>query len=371
MVISGIIIVIHRTIMNQASGREYNCKIFYLSILLFCIWLILISLHVLESFPLFASLEKSTFWEVGAPMPTARSEAGGVALDNKIYVLGGGDVLNSEYVILKDRNLGMTDVVEVYDPIKDNWQTSTKLPEPLDHVVAATDGNKLYVVGGFDKDRNPSGKLYIYDPNTQAWHEGKSMPTPRGAPAGEFVNRILYVIGGMKNHEGDEDEGPLTTNEAYNPATDTWTEIAPMPTPRHHHDATLYNEKIYILGGRMTGLQSNVNSNEIYDPASDSWTIGEPVPIRNSGFAAEEVNGTIHLFGGEGPLHQAFKDIIQYDPQSDRWVRENASMSDYQVPTPRLGLVGVVIDNKVYLIGGKIGRYEPATDRNEIFTLQP
>jgi len=46
---------------------------------------------------------------------------------------------------------------------------------------------------------------------------------------------------------------------------------------------------------------------------------------------------------------------------------QNTSRLDYEVPTPRMGLVGVGIDNKVYLIGGKSGPYEPATDRSTLF----
>lgn len=35
------------------------------------------------------------------------------------------------------------------------------LPDALDHAAAAAFNNKLYVVGGYDDNRNPSDKLFI------------------------------------------------------------------------------------------------------------------------------------------------------------------------------------------------------------------
>ena len=49
----------------------------------------------------------------------------------------------------------------------------------------------------------------------------------RAALTAQFLNGILYAVGGTNNEAKS-----LTTNEAYNPATDTWTEKAPMPTAR-------------------------------------------------------------------------------------------------------------------------------------------
>lgn len=328
-----------------------------------------LTLALVTSNPLSASVDAESAWMEGTVMPTARAESSAVALNDSIYIIGGGDVFNSKYVIIKERNLGMTDAVEIYYPVNDTWHNSTALPEPLDHAVAAAYEGKLYVVGGFDVDRNPTGKLYIYDPMTRNWKEGKPMPTPRGASSGGFINGLLYVVGGMKNHEGDKDEGPLTANEAYDPHTDMWTKKSPMPTPRHHHEAVIYDNKMYVLGGRMTGLQSNLNSNEVYDPVHDSWRIGDAIPLRISGFSAVEINGSIYIFGGEGPLLQALKDIMQYKPESDRWIKQYPSISNLQVPTPRMGLAGLRIDNSVYLIGGKEGPYKPATGLNEIFNF--
>jgi hypothetical protein len=55
------------------------------------------------------------------------------------------------------------------------------------------------------------------------------------------------------------------TNEEYNPTTDTWTTKASMPTPRIDFAITVYQGKIYCIGG-TTDYYSYSNLNEVYDP---------------------------------------------------------------------------------------------------------
>jgi hypothetical protein len=86
-----------------------------------------------------SSSATGSFWTTGTPMPTARSEITGAALNNKIYIVGGFDETGRSSTI-----------VEVYDPRTDEWITSSTstttaansavapLPQPLDHAAAAS-----------------------------------------------------------------------------------------------------------------------------------------------------------------------------------------------------------------------------------------
>ena len=65
-----------------------------------------------------SSTNSNSSWMIGTSLPTARSEIAGVALDAKIYVIGGFDNSGSS-----------SDSVEVYDVIDDRWTTG----EPLNH----------------------------------------------------------------------------------------------------------------------------------------------------------------------------------------------------------------------------------------------
>jgi hypothetical protein len=57
------------------------------------------------------------------------------------------------------------------------------------------------------------------------WAPRTPMPTARTWLTSSVVNGIIYVIGGYNG-------AYLSTNEAYDPATNTWTTKASMPTAR-------------------------------------------------------------------------------------------------------------------------------------------
>ena len=48
--------------------------------------------------------------------------------------------------------------------------------------------------------------------------------------------------------------GGLTSFEAYDPAEDSWRELAPMPEPAHHMMVTGHSGKVFVFGGRA-GLE--------------------------------------------------------------------------------------------------------------------
>jgi N-acetylneuraminic acid mutarotase len=303
-----------------------------------------------------ASLSSSTdsIWITGTPMPTARSEVAGAALNNKIYIVGGFDETGRS-----------SSTVEVYDPSTDKWITSSTgttnssavepLPEPLDHAAAASYNGKLYVVaGGYLNREDLSNKLFIYDPNNNEWTEGRDMPSALGALIANFINGTLYVVGGV------DTSGVVSSNWAYDPATNTWTEKAPMPTAREHLTSAVVDDKLYVIGGRSEGMSTNLNSNEVYDPKTDSWTSLEPMPSNRGGLASSAINETIYVFGGEEPSG-TFDNNESYDIATSKWNNELA------MPTARHGLAAVANNDKIYVIGGGPNPGGSGSNLNEIF----
>jgi N-acetylneuraminic acid mutarotase len=261
-------------------------------------------------------------------------------LDDKIYVVGG-----------QGSKVKKDNIMEVYDIQYNKWTKGTSLPEPLDHLGMASYDGKLYVVGGAHK-YGYSNKLLIYDPSTDKWTEGRSMPAARTALTANFIDGKLYVIGGV-----DDVHTVVATNFVYDPATDTWTEKAPMPTARHHLTSSVVNGKLYVIGGRIYGdgipepfvnakARSSFDVNEMYNPATDTWTKLKPMPSKRSGLASASVGNYIYVFGGE-KVKGTFENNEKYDTIKNIWTKEAP------LPTPRLGLKAVTYDSKIYVIGGK------------------
>ena len=297
-------------------------------------------------------------WSYGESMPTARSEVSGVALNNKIYIIGGSD------------EKGPSDQVNVYDPESNKWSAASALPMKLDHTAAAVHGDKVYVVGGFNSEGAPSDSVLIYDPVTDKWQRGKDMPTARGGLTAQFVNGTLYAIGGdataLYDNRGIYDpQGNVATNEAYNPKTNSWTTESPMPTARDHLTSAVINGNIFVLGGRQPGdgfMYKNLDTNEMYDTRHDKWVSLEPVPTDRSGLASATVNGSIFVFGGES-TERTYDNNEKYDPQSNSWTDELPML------TPRHGLAAASIEDKIYVIAGGPKPGGSVDDTNEIFNL--
>lgn len=308
-----------------------------------------------------------SYWSTGESMSENRNEVTAVVLDGMIYALGGEDYVTGE---------GQKDSVEVYDIAKDKWIENDipPLPLPMDHTASVVYEGKIYIVGGFLKDKIPTDKLFIYDPQINEWQEGKSLPSPRGAMGAEFVNGILHVIGGTNSSLL-----PVNTNFAYDPKTDTWSTKAPMPTERHHVKTVVVDGKIFVLGGRILGdgvrsedmdeSLSNFDRNEMYDPQTDSWTILEPMHTKRSGFAASvPSDGKIYVFGGQGPgegSEIAIESVEKYDPLLNKWTFEKS------LPTGRNGLTTVSFSDRIFVLGGQYfddsGRHP--INLNEIFHI--
>jgi N-acetylneuraminic acid mutarotase len=301
-----------------------------------------------------------SFWTNGSPIPTPRTEVSATAVGDSVYVIGGFNAQGQP-----------TNIVEIYNFANNTWKSVAPLPHPLHHTAAATsfDG-KVYVVGGYlDSQWTPSDRLLIYDPLKNQWHEGKQMPTARGALTANFINRILYAVGGQSFLSFSSSSSPsseiLSTNEAYNIASNTWITKAPMLTARHHAASAVVNSKLYVFGGRVEGISPtvNVNVNEVYDPEKNAWSSLAAMPSKRSGIAASNFDvSSIYVFGGEEPS-KTFNNNERYDIRTNKWFTETP------MPTARHGLGAASVDNRIYVLGGGSQPGLSVSNANEIFHL--
>jgi N-acetylneuraminic acid mutarotase len=169
------------------------------------------------------------------------------------------------------------------------------------------------------------------------------------------VNGKIYAIGGDN----------LATNEEYDPATDTWTFKAPMPTPRARFGIAVFQNKIYCIGGQNGNGVTGVN--EVYDPATDTWETKASMPTPRSGLQANVVSGKIYLIGGVANGYALTLNEV-YDPRTDSWATKAP------MPVVNFTFLGTsdyasaVVDNKIYVVGGwSVGGQWPV--RGVIFNL--
>ena len=84
----------------------------------------------------------------------------------------------------------------------------------------------LYVCGGWGKDRELSS-VERYDPASDAWTSVADLPSPRVSCAAAAVDGHLLVIGGFDR------ESCLDSIVRYDPLIDAWEPLASLPTARY------------------------------------------------------------------------------------------------------------------------------------------
>src|SRR5919204_172748 len=136
-------------------------------------------------------------------------------------------------------------------------------------------------------------------------HE-QPLPLPRlGLGAATGADGRVYTIGGNgpENERDPHDEHDLGVVEAYDPTSNTWATVAPLPTARDFAAAsTGPGGQIHVLGGNDLATGAYFNTVLVYNPSSNHW-VTHPVPLSRARWnlaAAAHPNGLIYAVGGIG-----------------------------------------------------------------------
>ena len=142
-------------------------------------------------------------WKKGAPFPEPDEELYGVALNGKMYVIGGWD----------DGKAG--GVNYEYNPATDKWTKKQPMPRPAHHAALAAANGKIYVMGGFVPPKDtaipvggawePIDNAWEYDPAADSWKSLPPLPGKRGSALAAEVGGKIYVIGGATTVDGSKD----------------------------------------------------------------------------------------------------------------------------------------------------------------------
>jgi N-acetylneuraminic acid mutarotase len=76
------------------------------------------------------------------------------------------------------------------------WKKAAPFPEPDEELYGVAVNGKLYVVGGWGEGK-AGGITYEYDPATDQWTKKKPMPQPSHHAALNAANGKIYVMGGF------------------------------------------------------------------------------------------------------------------------------------------------------------------------------
>ena len=243
-------------------------------------------------------------WTQMADMPTARWGAVAVEYEGQIYVFAG-----TSY------SMGIR-VTEVFDPATNTWTAKARQsPSGFNYgLMAASYGDKIHLF--------QLGMHYEYDPAADTYTWKASMPTPRNFGICAVVDDLIYIIGGQ-HYGGSPTIGFIAhdDNEAYNPATNTWSTKAPMPVSKwgSAREGSIIDGKIYVPHGR--DWTAYFLDNYVYDASTDSWEERSPPNHLRAGATYGAINGKLYAVGGvhalSGDPYVGLRYVEEYDPSID------------------------------------------------------
>jgi N-acetylneuraminic acid mutarotase len=276
------------------------------------------------------------------------------------------------------------------------WFQGAPFPEASEEVLGATAGGKLYVFAGLAPVWKPKAMVYEYDPASNQWAKKRPMRLPSHHVAFATLNNKIYAFGGFTYPDsGAPAWNPVNNAWEYDPATDEWKELAPMPTRRGAAAAGVANGKIYITGGAnsLSGVTENgihparphnvMATVEEYDPAANTWKTVRPLLLARNHHVAVGVADKLYVIGGR--VGSAFisgtsnnVDLVEmYDPATDLW------MPRARMPTARSAIGAGVYNNQILVAGGEgqdqrflaafkaVEAYDPALNRWQILPSMP
>ena len=175
------------------------------------------------------------------------------------------------------------------------------MPPPRDSLGVAAIGTKVYAIGGWDEEAQ-SAKVEIYDTVANTWSNGAPLPLTLSNFGAAVLNGKIYVIGGRLGSAFIFTASKTNVVEEYDPATDQWGLVrARMPTERSGGAWGVYNGRIYVAGGEHQDghLMAAFRALEAYDPATNSWSELPMMPMPRHGLAGAVVGHRLHLASGD------------------------------------------------------------------------
>jgi N-acetylneuraminic acid mutarotase len=298
----------------------------------------LISLLTLSSFTaVISSVSASELiedsWNTKTPMGQARYGLEAVAVDGKIYAIGGQTDETGSYVGTNER----------YDPKKDyTWTEMKSMPTARAYFGIAAYKDKIYCIGGYDSE-GISDVNEVYDVATNKW--SIKTPLPVSVSTAQTHNAV-------QTHVADGKIFVIASRllYMYDPVTDSWIKKASLPKTVVQADPYVYSA---VVDNQIIVITSDEGPEVlIYDPKTDVWSKGKTtgdhgfaiaVAMATSGrFAPQKI---YVLSSGPSMFFYPTGDIGVYDPLSGAW-------EHIKDPTPRARFGVAVLDDVLYVIGG-------------------
>src|SRR5205809_281250 len=285
-----------------------------------------------------ASAQAPGTWAPMADLNQPRAEHTATLLANgTVLIAGGRDAA--------DQPLASA---EIYDPATGGYTLlASPLPGPVwGHTAIRLNDGTVLIAGG-QRGARYRRAAQLFDPATDTFTALGPMSTPRGRHTATLLRDGRVVVIG-----GTDGVKPLASLEIYDPTTRTFS-LAPsaLAVVRQDHTTTLLPDgRILVVGG--SNASGALDSAEIYDPTAGTVSPAAPLNVpRTLASAALLLDGTVLVAGGQ-TTSEDLDSAEVYDAATNTFAWLPAAMG-----TARSGHLGVQLlhNGKVLISGGTSG----------------
>lgn len=204
------------------------------------------------------------------------------------------------------------------------WQ---KLPDmPVGKWEAGTIvlDEKLYFFGGYTLGVKSSKSSHIFDTKDNSWTQIQDMPSAITHMNAVLDGRTVWFAGGFKDgYKGHT----IAEVWNYDIDKDRYTAAPLLPETRGGGGLALVKRKLHFVSGIKADRDTDAPDHWVLD--LDEWANGyaqwenlAPIPVARNQFSTVVLDGKIYAIGGQlhhdsAQLDQARVDI--YDPRTDTW----------------------------------------------------
>jgi hypothetical protein len=279
-------------------------------------------------------------WNSKTQMQQARGGLGVVAVDGKIYAIGG-----------KTIGGGFVGSNERYDPKTDTWTTLAPMPTYRAYFAVVVFEDKIYCIGGFGKGGGVCGVNEVYDTVSGSWCSKASLPVSGGSLQGGVVGGKIFVLVGCDLF-------------MYDPVMDRWVQknsiIEGSMAGSNFAALGVVDDSLIVVGNFSSSSSRNELRVRIYNPQTDEWregakpsfeAIGGVVGVTSGLFASKRLYffGTFTAVVEYPGFSQTYVElrpfVMVYDPVKGVWSSGRASVN-------RVDFGVAVADDVLYVVGG-------------------
>ena len=184
-------------------------------------------------------------WKDYSEMPTARFSATAVEYHSMLIVVGGG--------IKVEGKRTRVSTTELLDTTNGCWYTCNNLPSPHQQMKAVIMNDKLYLLGGFDKNGKLSPQVFVASLDTLSthqlnWQSAQNIPWCISAPV-VLYNKFLTV--------GGKQQSRTSEVNIFNPSSGQWKHLTNIPAARSGLAVVGVADNIIVIGGITDNEYSN------------------------------------------------------------------------------------------------------------------